>query len=268
MSSKEDMVAAVRGAHSVFLVTNFWESMSAAPEILQGKIVTDACKEQGVQHLIFSSLIDAAQATHGRLTHITHFDGKAEVERYIRASGLQATFVMMGIFTSQLFDLIRKQEDGSFALATPTSTKALAPFVDVNVDTGKSSSTKSKSSSFRVLTKVGNFVRAALQNQPQAGTAAKTIYASSDYYSFDDIATHFENATGKALKIVPVPGDVFKGFLSVSLPPDMVEEVYENLVLLEDPGYYAGADLRPSLQLLSEKPMGLEDFFRQNQAHW
>ena len=266
MSSKKDMIAAVKGAHTVFLVTNFWESMSAAPEILQGKIVTDACKEQGVQHLIFSSLIDAAEATNGRLTHITHFDGKAEVERYIRASGLQATFVMMGIFTSQLFDLIRKQEDGSFALATPTSTQALAPFVDVNVDSGKSFSMKRYS--LRVLMSLGNFVRAALQNQPQAGTAANTIYASSDYYSFDNIATHFEKATGKTLKIVSVPGDVFKGFLSASLPPDMVEEVYENLILLEDPGYYAGADLTPSLQLVSEKPMGLEEFFRRNKAHW
>ena len=122
--------------------------------------------------------------------------------------------------------------------------------------------------SLRVLMNLGNFVRAALQNQPQAGAAANTIYASSNYYSFDDIAIHFEKATWKSLKIFSVPGDVFKGFLSASLPPDMVEEVYENLVLLEDPGYYAGADLTPSLQLLSEKPMGLEEFFRRNKAHW
>lgn len=136
MSSPEDMSTVVDGSHTVFLVTNFWESQSAAPEIVQGKIITDACKVAGVKHLIFSSLIDAAKATNGRLVHITHFDGKAEVERYIKASGLSATFVMLGIFTTQLFGLIRKQGDGSFVLATPTMTNAPAPFIDANIDTG------------------------------------------------------------------------------------------------------------------------------------
>jgi hypothetical protein len=35
----------------------------------------------------------------------------------------------------------------------------------------------------------------------------------------------------------------------------MVEEVFENLLLLENPGYNAGVNLTPSLSLLSEKPM-------------
>ncbi|KAJ5280056.1 hypothetical protein N7478_005428 [Penicillium angulare] len=247
MSSPEDMSTVISGSHSVFLVTNFWESQSAAPEIIQGKIVTDACKAAGVKHLIFSSLIDAAEATHGRLIHITHFDGKAEVERYIESSGLPATFVMLGIFTTQLFGLIRKQDDGTFVLATPTNTNAAAPFIDVNADTG-------------------NFVRAAILNQPETGT--KTIHASSQYYTFDEIAAHFRSATGNPINVFSVPGELFKSFLTPSLSPDMAEEVYENLMLLEDPGYYAGADLTPSLNLLSERPMGLEEFFRRNKAQW
>jgi uncharacterized protein YbjT (DUF2867 family) len=139
MSSHEDVAKAVEGAHTVYLVTNFWETMSAKPEILQGKIVTDACKEADVKHLIFSSLINASKASEGRLANITHFDGKAEVEEYIRESGVPASFVMLGIFMSELFSMIRKQEDGSFILPVPVSPEAVAPFVDPSTDTGEQS---------------------------------------------------------------------------------------------------------------------------------
>ncbi|KAJ5768915.1 hypothetical protein N7520_003474 [Penicillium odoratum] len=246
MSSPEDMKRALQGSDTVFLVTNFWEHMSSKPEIAQGKTVADACKAEGIKHLIFSSLIDATKESNGRLVHITHFDGKAEIERYIRQTGLPASFVMPGIFTTELFNLIHKQENGSYILATPTTTQSLAPFIDIAAD-------------------MGNFVRAAILNKPES--SANTVYASSNYYKFDDIPSHFEAATGKKLKVVTVPGEVFRSFLS-GFSPEMAEEIYENLMLLEDPGYYAGAVLTSSLNLLSEKPVGLTEFFTRNKDKW
>lgn len=74
--------------------------------------------------------------------------------------------------------------------------------------------------------------------------------------------------TGTPLNVVSLPGDMFKSALATSLPPDMVDEIYENLVLLEGPGYYAGADLTRSLQLLSEKPVTVKEFFEKNREHW
>ncbi|KAJ5936029.1 hypothetical protein N7454_005327 [Penicillium verhagenii] len=246
MASPEDMKRVVSGSDTVFLVTNFWEHQAAAPEIAQGKTVADSCKAEGVKHLIFSSLIDASKESNGRFVNITHFDGKAEVERYIRKIELTASFVMPGIFMTELFSLIQPQGDGSWLLATPTRTDAPAPFIDIDAD-------------------MGNFVRAALLNKPEWG--ANTIYASSDYYKFDDIAGHFEAATGKKLDVVTVPGKVFKTFL-FGLSAEMRQEVYENLMLLEGPGYYAGADLNSSLSLLSQKPIGLAEFFAHNKGRW
>lgn len=46
------------GAHSVFAVTNFWETASSGPEIQQGKNIADAAKDTGVQHLVWSSLLN------------------------------------------------------------------------------------------------------------------------------------------------------------------------------------------------------------------
>jgi uncharacterized protein YbjT (DUF2867 family) len=93
MSSAEAARPAVTGAHTVFLVTNFWESMSRETEVAQGKAVTDACKEAGVKHIVFSSLRNVTEITNGRLPNVSHFDGKAEIEEYIRASGVPASFV-------------------------------------------------------------------------------------------------------------------------------------------------------------------------------
>ena len=46
--------AAVKDAHGVFLVTNFWEHRDEEREFEQGKNVVDACIEGGVKHLVFS----------------------------------------------------------------------------------------------------------------------------------------------------------------------------------------------------------------------
>lgn len=97
---------------------------------------------------------------------------------------------------------------------------------------------------------------------------ANVIYAASDYYSFEQVAADFTSVIGKPLSAVTIPSKMFKAGLAVSLPSDMVEEIYENLVLLEGPGYYAGADLTSSLELLSEKPVSLKEFFERNRGHW
>lgn len=140
MSSPEAAAAAVKGAHSVFIVTNFWESMSDKVEIAQGKAVTDASKAAGVKHIIFSSLVNVTEVSKGKLTHVTHFDGKAKIEQYIRESGLHSTFVQPGLFMSGFFGFIRKQQDGSLAWAMPEGVKAdqaKIPLFDAAADTGE-----------------------------------------------------------------------------------------------------------------------------------
>lgn len=137
MSSADAATPAVQGAHTVFLMTNFWETMSADTEIAQGKAVADACQAAGVKHLIFSSLINTKEASKGKLPNISHFDGKANIEAYIRQSGVPSTFVLPGMFMSQYFETIRKGEDGAYMLALPIDgNKAQIPLFDPAGDTG------------------------------------------------------------------------------------------------------------------------------------
>lgn len=136
MNSKDSVAAALKGSHTVFLVTNYWESASKETEVKQGKNVADVAKQLGVQHIIFSSLLHVTNVTNGRLPHIPHFDGKAEIEQYIRDSGVPASFYLPGYFMSNLEQSIRKGEDSVYTFALPVSENTPFPLLEVKEDTG------------------------------------------------------------------------------------------------------------------------------------
>lgn len=79
LNSKDSVTAALKDSHSVFLVTNYWETASKEVELTQGKNVADVSKELNVQHLIFSTLINVTKASNGRYPNVPHFDGKSEI---------------------------------------------------------------------------------------------------------------------------------------------------------------------------------------------
>lgn len=139
MGSKTSLQAVIKGSHAVFLVTTpDYTNPTADSETVNGRNVTDVSKEAGVQHLIFSSLVNVTKVTGGRLTNVPYFDKKAELEQYIRKSGVPSTFVLPGYFTTNYttFGMIRKGEDGNYMLAYPVSSKAKFPLLDPATDTG------------------------------------------------------------------------------------------------------------------------------------
>lgn len=52
------LVDVMAGASAVFAVTNYWEKVNMQLEIMQGKNMVDAAQEAGVDHFIFSSLLN------------------------------------------------------------------------------------------------------------------------------------------------------------------------------------------------------------------
>lgn len=94
--------AAVRGSHGVFGVTDFWASRSKEVEVAQGKAIFEACRAEGVGHLVWSSLPGVEALTEGKLRRVEHFDSKAEVERFIEAregaAGMMVSYFMPGEF--------------------------------------------------------------------------------------------------------------------------------------------------------------------------
>ncbi|KAL6890434.1 NmrA-like family domain-containing protein [Trichoderma evansii] len=128
------------GAAAIFAVTNYWHTMSKEREEQQGRTIVDAAKGAQIQRLIYSSLIDVAKATNGKLAKVYHFDSKAMVEQYARDSGIPATFYQPGFFMSNIPGQLLSQEspDKPWTLAIPTSETAPFPIFDTEADTGKS----------------------------------------------------------------------------------------------------------------------------------
>lgn len=78
---------AVRGVRGVFLMGTPYE-VGPGREIEQGRSMVFACMEEGVPHIVYSSVCGA-----DRETGIPHFDSKHDVEEYIRESGLAYTIL-------------------------------------------------------------------------------------------------------------------------------------------------------------------------------
>ena len=113
--------------------------MSADTERSQGKNVADAAKADGVEHLIFSSLLNVTEISGGRLSEVPHFDAKADVEKYIRDSGIPCTFVLPGYFMSNFGGFLKKGDDGVFTLALPIGEETgKFPLIDIVEDYGLS----------------------------------------------------------------------------------------------------------------------------------
>ncbi|THX21812.1 NAD(P)-binding protein [Aureobasidium pullulans] len=234
LNSKESVPKIIQGSHTVFLVTNYWETMDPKVEVTQGKNVADAAKEAGVSHIIFSSLLNVTEATNGRLVHVPHFDGKADTEKHIRSTGVPCIFMLPGYFMSNLTDMMQKGEDGSFTLAYPTSDEAKFPLFDAAQDTGK-------------------FVKAIIKNSRKLN--GKQILAATAYYTPKEILSTVSEATGKSTHFASVTPEQYKSFL----PEAIAEEMLENHLFVEKPGYYNGAELDESLSILEDKPTTWKD---------
>ncbi|KAF4307346.1 NmrA-like protein [Botryosphaeria dothidea] len=239
LSSKSSLTDALKDSHTVFLVTNYWETGKPEVELNQGKNVADVSKEVGVQHLVFSTLLHVAETSGGRLKHVPHFDGKAEIERYIRDSGVPCSFYLPGYFMSNYKGQLKEGDDGVVTLSYPVSSKAKFPLVDIAEDTGK-------------------FVKAIIKDREKM--LGKQIFGAADYYTPEQILTEYEEVSGKKTRFVQVSNEQYKKFL----PEPIAEEMLENHLFIEDPGYYDGASLDGSLGLLEERPVSWKEFVGRN----
>lgn len=243
LGSVDSLTAAIEGSHTVFLVTNYWESMDADLEYSQGKNVVDVSKVVGVSHLIFSSLHHVTEESKGRLTHVPHFDSKANIEKYIRASGVGCSFILPGYYMTNFKSMLIKAEDGSYQLFLPIGKQAKFPLFDPAEDTGL-------------------FVKAAIKHATQLKN--KQILSAEKYYTPEEIVDAFSQVTGKKAVFVQVTPDQYKA----SLPPTMAQEFLENQQFVEDPGYYLGEPLEPSLNLLDSAPTTWPEFVKKNVSAW
>jgi uncharacterized protein YbjT (DUF2867 family) len=218
INDAESVKAAVRGSYGVFAVTNYWETMSKSTETQQGKTIVDACKAEGVKHLIWSTLPHVGKLTNGELAKVEHFESKADVAEYAEKvkGDMLVSYFMPGYFMSNLTKQFKPDEKtGVPTLSLPWNAQnTWVPMLDIQRDTG--------------LFTVGLL---------EAGSAANGVYVQgvSEWLHPQEVVDQVSKAKGKELKFVEVPASVES---IAKIGNKIAEELQENMLLIRDWSYY------------------------------
>ncbi|ATZ50154.1 hypothetical protein BCIN_05g05290 [Botrytis cinerea B05.10] len=251
LNDTKSLKAALKGAYAVFAVTNFWESQSADVEKKQGIAIADAAKEAGVQHFIWSSLLNITKLSNGVLPKVTHFDSKADIEEYVRKIGIPATFYLAGFYMSNIpGQMLQKlPPDNKWKLAFPIPASASVPLLAAAEDTGK-------------------FVKGILLNREKV--LGKRIYGATKYYTLTEVLKEFTEqypAASEGADNVELPHEVYKNILKgFGMSDDAQEELLQNMRLLSEFGYYGGDSLDESHSILVDKLTTWKEFIAENPA--
>lgn len=102
--------------------------------------------------------------------------------------------------------------------------------------------------------KPGKFVKAIIKNSDKLNS--KQVLAATAYYTPKEILSTVSEVTGKGTHFASVTPEQYKSFL----PEAIAEEMLENHLFVEKPGYYNGAELDESLSILEDKPTTWKEF--------
>jgi uncharacterized protein YbjT (DUF2867 family) len=245
LNHKESLVNALRGSHTAYGVTNYWEKADMELEIQQGKNIADAAKEVGIQHYIWSTLLNINKLSSGKLAHVYHFDSKAQVAEYCESIGLPTSFFMPGFYMPNIpGGMFKPSESGEWTFALPIDPKCQIPLYDPR-DTGK-------------------YVKAiVLHRESMLG---KRMLGASQYLSAQGVVDEFTKVyptAGRLASFYRVPERDFKDQLRRQGNPEhLVDELYENMRLMEEFGYFGGAALNETHGLVEDHLTTWTDFIR------
>ncbi len=239
LTNIDSLTNAFKGAHGVFVVTNFWEG---ADELAQGKIAVEAAKKAHVNHFIWSTLPNVEEVSNGRFD-VPHFTGKAKVDELVKNAGFaNYTFVQPSFyfqnFTGQL--AAQQQQDGSIGWTLPIDpSKKVIHMADIG--------------------DLGKVVAGAFLNPAKVGKGSYLSLAT-ELNSFNDVLEVFK-ANGKAYSFNQVPTEVFSSFF------EGAGEIAQMLAYFEAHTYMGeNADERIQLakEIATEDFVTLNDWIKQN----
>ncbi|MCC5927762.1 MAG: NmrA/HSCARG family protein [Cyclobacteriaceae bacterium] len=102
LEDKTSLIHAFEGAYGVFGVTQPWSTDNKhcfpEKEIQQGKNIVDACAENNVSHLVYSSVLNFTS----RPIQIPHVDSKLIIEAYIKSKNLNYTILRFPQFMDNI----------------------------------------------------------------------------------------------------------------------------------------------------------------------
>ncbi len=138
LEDNESVKKAFAGAYGAFCVTFFWAHFSAEKEMNEAKMMAEAAKEAGVQHVIWSTLEDVRNwvplsddsmpTLHGKYK-VPHFDGKGASDHYFTDAGVPTTFLLTSFYWDNLIYFgmgPKKDANGKYAFSLPMGSNKMS----------------------------------------------------------------------------------------------------------------------------------------------
>jgi uncharacterized protein YbjT (DUF2867 family) len=111
LDNPDSLEQATNGIDSVFLMGT-WVEVGTEGETRRGKMMVDIGKEKNIEHLVYSSVVNA-----DKNTGIPHFESKYKVEQHIKNSGIPYTIIGPTFFMDNLLSYSRAGlQQGQLAL--------------------------------------------------------------------------------------------------------------------------------------------------------
>ncbi|WP_375488948.1 NmrA/HSCARG family protein [uncultured Jatrophihabitans sp.] len=112
LTDSDSVYRALDGADRVFAVTTMTDDRGTDGETADGKLIADAARAGGVQHVVYSS-VGGAERNSG----VPHFESKRRVEEYLAEIGVPHTVIRPTFFFENL--LSASVEDGEVVVRLP-----------------------------------------------------------------------------------------------------------------------------------------------------
>ncbi|GGQ46646.1 NmrA/HSCARG family protein [Streptomyces mutabilis] len=173
----ESLRRATAGVHGVFSVQALgYEPETLAAEVRQGKAVADVAKENGVAHLVYSS-VDGAERGSG----IDHFETKAEIEQHVLSLGIPATILRPVFFMNNLLHFAGVQ--GERVMQLPVKPERPMQFIASD--------------------DIGHFAAEAFDKPEKY--LGRQVALAGDEVTFTEVAEIYERLTGTPTRLEPQP---------------------------------------------------------------
>ncbi|KAJ6476367.1 NAD(P)-binding protein [Mycena sanguinolenta] len=224
LENKEEVFKAFAGADYAFLCTNFLEHLDGERESSEGKMLIDAAKAAGVQGVIWSGLASVKKISGGKYSRVAHFDYKAQVSDYGRASGVPFVEVQAGFYATNLLGNVppwlTKTLDGTHVLAWPVRPNTIISVIDMEHD-------------------FGLYVRSALELPVfPHGSVVRT---TSEDITVEEMARQLSQVTGKKVVFEQVTAEVaVNNFVAVGFPSAAATGLVEGLLFHAEFGFFGG----------------------------